>query len=260
MSSAETVNAPQPSEALLVFADAVATDLDIIAGLHDREPTRAIVEALQAAPIEEQLGLRLASDPAKAAAAALAIAVSELPHPVTDAALDELAAGFADVYLRYTYRASPEESVWATEEGLVRQAPMFDAREWYRRNNLVVADWANRPDDHLVLELRFLAHLMRAAKDNGGLVEAAKFLDEHLLRWMRKFAVRLVQAGASNWYAALALLTASYLDELRDRLAEATGYARPVEPPPAKRAKKKKLPAPDSVEERPYVPGVAPSW
>ncbi len=231
------------------FAAAVASDLDMLAALHDREPSAAVVTALQQAPLEEQLALVLVSEPSLAAFAAFALALDEVPRPPDQAALDELAAGYADVYLRYTYRASPEESVWLSEDELQRQAAMFGAREFYRRHSLVATDWAKRPEDHLVVELRFLARLM----DRQDFAEAARFLDAHPLRWVKRFAVRLVQAGAPNWYAALALLTASYLEELRDYLAELSGVARAKAEPDRKKAASE--PA-----DGPYVPGLAPSW
>lgn len=242
-------------EPVAEFAAAVASDLDVLASLHDREPAGTIVEALKKAPIEAQLGLVLVSEPALSALAAFALAVDDVPLPVTEAALDELAAGYADVYLRYAYRAAPEESVWLTEEGLQQQGPMFAAREFYRRNSLRSTDWARRPDDHLVVELRFLSQLIESARDKAAFEEAARFLDCHLLRWVKRFAVRLVQANAPNWYAALALLTASYLEELRDHLADLTGLERPkVEPPRTGK------PAPAAEQDGPYVPGIAPSW
>lgn len=232
------------------FAAAAASDLDMLAALHDREPTAAIVAALQQAPLEEQLALVLVSEPALASFAAFALALAEVPCPADQAALDELAAGYADVYLRYTYRASPEESVWISEDELQRQASMFDAREFYRRHSLIATDWAKRPEDHLVIELRFLARLM----DRREFAESARFLDAHLLRWVKRFAVRLVQAGAPNWYAALALLTASYLEELRDHLVDLSGVERGKQEPERKKAAA--APAADVA----YLPGIAPSW
>jgi TorA maturation chaperone TorD len=238
------------------FAEAVAGDLLLLADLHDREPTAEVVAAVQAGPVQEQLGMVLKNDPGLAALEAMWLAADALPRPITAAALDELAAGFADVYLRHTYRAAPTESVWLTDDGLERQEPMLQVRAFYRRHNVRVTDWANRPDDHLVLQLRFIAHLMRPGGDAGpDFKAAAQFMDEHILRWIRSQAVRLVQARAPDWYAALSLLTASYLDEVRDYLETITGMARTA--PEAKTGKKE--PGRDDVE-RPYVPGVAPSW
>ncbi|MEQ1670758.1 MAG: molecular chaperone TorD family protein [Hyphomicrobium sp.] len=246
----------QDSVAFASFVQAVSGDFDLLAELHDREPTAAMVEAVQCCPIEDQLGLVLRSDAGLAALAAFKLATEELPRPVTQHAIDELAAAYADVYLRHTYRAAPTESVWLTEDGLERQSPMFEVREFYRRHNLVATDWANRPDDHIVLQLRFMARVFDAAKTPDDLAGAVAFLDAHLLRWAKRHAIRLVQTGAPEWYAAVSLLTACYADEVRDHLSALTGMARPlrVETSAAKNDKA-------AVEAAmPYIPGVAPSW
>ena len=43
------------------------------------------------------------------------------------------------------------------------------------------ANWRKRSDDHLVLQLQFLAHLFGEGR---GAPTAARFMDEHLLRWL----------------------------------------------------------------------------
>ena len=57
------------------FAAAVASDLDMLAALHDREPTAAIVGALQQAPLGDRLALVLAFEPALSTLAAFALAL-----------------------------------------------------------------------------------------------------------------------------------------------------------------------------------------
>lgn len=240
--------------ALAGYAEAVADDLSLLAGLHDKEPTREVVAAARAAPIADQLGVTLLTDDGRGAMLAFERMLALLPDAIDDDTLNALAAGYTDVYLRYGYRASPTESVWLTEDGLERQAPMFRCRDWYRRNNLIVTDWASRPDDHIVLQLQFVSHLMRSARSPADLAEAARFLDEHLLLWIAKFAEQLVRTEAPEWYSALAVLTACYLDEIRDHLADISGRARPAAPQTA--AKDSSLEA----TEAPYMPGVAPSW
>jgi len=244
------------------FANAVAGDLELLALLHDKEPSAEVVGAVQAGPVQDQLGLVLVQDAGLAALEALWLAANALPRPVTHAALDDLAAGYADVYLNHTYRAAPTESVWLTDEGLERQEPMLQVRAFYRRHKLKVADAANRPDDHLVLQLRFIAHLLRGEDAAGAdlstpdLSAAARFMDEHILKWASLHARRLMVARAPDWYAALSLVTSSYLDEVRDHLTALTGIERPRTEAVA--AKLDAACAADS--ERPYVPGVAPSW
>lgn len=256
MSAAAAASADDAvSQAFRAFATAVAGDLTLLADLHDREPTAAVVIAVRACPVADQLGLSLTSEVAHVAFAALAAAAAQLPATIDQRIVDELAAAYADVYLRHTYRAAPSESVWLTEDGLERQAPMFRVRDFYRRHGLKVTDSANRPDDHLVLQLRFLAHVFAQAAAPRDVAPAAEFLDAHLLRWIDRFADRLIKAEAPDWFAAVALLTAAYVRELRDHLTLLTGIARP-------RPDAKKQIAEPSEDMAPaaYVPGVAPSW
>lgn len=244
--------------AFLAFARAAGGDLDLLADLHDREPSAAVVAALQSGPVAEQLGLHLYDSDSSAALQAFDKVIASLPRPVDEATLDELASGYADVYLRFTFRAAPAESVWMSEDNLERQAPMFEVREIYRRHGLRVTDWANRPDDHLVLELRFLAHLFGKARQPGELAPAAEFLDFHLLRWIDQFAAKLVRAGAPDWYAALSVLTTCYLKALRNHLGELTGIAPPSDEALAAAANRTASYSQD--ETGPYLPGAEPSW
>lgn len=239
------------------LVSAIADDLELLALLHDREPTAAVLAALRNCPLEKALGLVLASQEACATLEVMRNAVDALPVPADAATLDDLAAGYADVYLRYGYRVSPSESVWLTEDGLERQGPMFALRDLYRRHGLRAVDPAGRAEDHLVVQLRFAAHRLKQATQAHDVATVARFLDEHLLRWIRRFASQLVHAGAPDFYAALALVTAAYLDEMRDHLTAITGIARPavVEGSPAGNDRETK-----AAEDRPYVPGIAPSW
>jgi putative dimethyl sulfoxide reductase chaperone len=249
--------ADQPTE--FDITEAIAADLELLADLHDREPTREWLVAARACPIQAQLGLILESTAGRAALVAFDSAVAALPHEPAQADLDDLAAEYANIYLRFLYRASPTESVWIDEDGLEQQAPMFDVKAWYKRHNLVSQDWAKRPDDHLVIQLRFLAYLFAQAGSRDTLAEAARFLDEHLLRWAGLFAGRIAGETPLAYYAATAQLTHAYLDELRTHLEAAANLPRwvPEAPAPVKSGQPK-LTCADEV--RPYVPGTAPSW
>jgi TorA maturation chaperone TorD len=134
---------------------------------------------------------------------------------------------------------------------------MFKVRKWYRRYGLAAEDWRLRSDDHLVLELRFLAHLLDGATPPVDLTEVARFLDEHPLRWIDHFAERVAGRCATRFYAGLALLTAAYLDELRDLLAEVLGTPRPT----PEEIEASIAPPQVSLEvDGPFLPGAAPSW
>jgi TorA maturation chaperone TorD len=236
----------------------IAGDLELLAALHDREPSREWLEAAGACSISEQFALVLDTLAGNAAFAAFDAAVASLPALIDQTVLDNLAAEYANIYLRYLYRAAPSESVWLDEDHLERQRPTFAVKAWYRRYHLTSKDWAARPEDHLVVELRFLAHLFEHAKTYGDLAEAARFMDEHLLRWVGQFAGRIAAETPSDYFAAAALLTDAYLDGLRDLLATAAGLPRhePIREPD-RRSAARVLTCGD---EAPFAPGAGPSW
>jgi TorA maturation chaperone TorD len=238
------------------FVEATAADLKLFAILHDREPSGQIIKALHRCRFQEQLSLLQRRSEGKTALGAFDNAIAHLPDPIDNATLDDLAAEYACVYLRFKYRASPTESVWFDDDGLERQDPMFQVRSWYHRHGLTSRDWANRPDDHVVLQLEFLAHLLNSASSSTELADVTRFMDEHILRWIKLFAEQLKSAGAAAYFTTLAAVTAAYLEELRDHLEELTGIPRPVVEDGAKPTE---IPA-GNAEEQPYSPGVGPGW
>lgn len=243
---------------LLRFRSAVAGDLLSFALLHDSELQGDLLLILRGSCGEDFLGLRLVSDDGRDAIRLFQRGLADLPMELTDQSLDILAAEFADIYLNNSFGASPCESVWIDKEGLAMQEPMFQVREWYGRFGLQVEDWRKRTDDHLVNQLRFLAHMLDAEAGNGDLSDVTGFLDEHLLRWIHDFAERASNRCQTRLYAGLLRLTAVYLSELRELLAEATGEPIPSAQEIDERVRPKISAAAD--QPGPYVPGAAPSW
>jgi TorA maturation chaperone TorD len=249
------IAAPGPS--LSDFCRAVVDDLLTLATLHDRELDRDAIHGLWEIGYEDFLALRLESDQAQDALMLFREGLTEIPTALCQETLDQLAADYADIYLNFGLRASPCESVWLDQDNLAMQGPMFAVRDCYRRHGLAVEDWRKRTDDHLVNELRFVAHLIES-EEEGHIREAARFMDDHLLRWIDQFASRVAQRAATRLYAGLALVTATYLDELRDLLALLL-----EEPRPSAEALDAPLDAESAASipvEGPYLPGVAPSW
>lgn len=240
------------NELLDKFCSGVALDLMSMAMLHDRELTDQTRAALRADRFPGCLTLRLTSEPAIAALELLGTAVPSLGEKEQQP--DDLAADFAAIYLNHGYAASPCESVWIDEEGLAMQQPMFRVREFYSRHGMKAQDWRMRTDDHLVHQLQFLATLLERAE----LAEAARFLDEHTLRWVPDFARRISTRADTPFYAGLALLTSAYLEELREVLVQLLDQPRPSAEEIDHRMKPQRetaLPMPGR-----YVPGSAPSW
>lgn len=188
------------SQCLEDFQAAAAQDLSTLAVLHHAELDDELLARLRQVDFPQSMGLRLTTEDGREAIDLLTKAIQSLSSPLSSIERDELAADYAAIYLTYAYRASPCESVWLDQENLGMQAPMFQVREIYRRYQLAAPNWRLRPDDHLVLELHFLAHMMQEDHPEA-LAEAARFLDEHLLRWLPQFARRVSHRCATAFYA-----------------------------------------------------------
>jgi len=238
------------------FADALADDAESLAALHDRELDTGMMDALRHVGFPSNLGLLPGDACAEEAWRFMAAAVAELPAVPDAATLDALAAEYAAIYLTGAYGASPCESVWLDDDRLVCQAPMFALRDLYAKAGLAGADWRKRPDDHLVLQLLYVAHALRDADDDNARRALAAMLDEHLLRWLPGFAARVAARAALPFHAALAALTAAWCESLRDALADVLGEARTA-PRDVVASDAKPVAEPMPVR---YLPGTGPSW
>jgi TorA maturation chaperone TorD len=236
------------------LAEALAEDAEALAALHDRELTAETIAALREVGFPANLGLLPKGEQAQQTWRMMAAA---LPCEADPATLDRLAVDYAAIYLTGAYGASPCESVWLDDDHLACQAPMFALRKLYAEAGLAATDWRKRPDDHLVLQLLYLAHVLRRAEEPDALRRLAAMLDEHLLRWLPDFAERVSARCGQPFFAVLAGLTFLWCEQLRDLLAERLGEPRPAREEiearlrPARRAE----PVPLA-----YMPGAAPSW
>jgi putative dimethyl sulfoxide reductase chaperone len=243
-------------ETLALFREAVALDLNTLAALHHAELDDVLLGHLSMVGFPDGIGLRLLGDEGMRALALMREAMAELSAPLSDAVRNELAADYAAIYLTYAYHASPCESVWLDQENLAMQAPMFQVREFYKLFDLVAANWRTRPDDHLVLEIQFLAALFQDGHPQA-LSEAARFLDTHLMRWLPLFGQRVAARCATPFYAGVARLTAAYCDELRDVLVDLLGVPRPSGDEVEASMRPRHI---AEVTPVTFVPGLAPSW
>lgn len=217
----------------------LADDAETLARLHDRELDAATLAALREVGFPDNLALLPQTQEARDAWAAMRAALACIPAPPATTDLDALAAEYAAIYLTGAYGASPAESVWLDRDHLACQQPMFELREIYKAAGLAAENWRKRPDDHLVLQLHYIAHsLRRAAGADNAPAEAdnsmvakpdsldaarrhffpdalAHMLDAHLLRWLPDFAARVAARAAHPYHAALAQLTAVWCLSLR---------------------------------------------
>lgn len=245
-------------DALSQFCQAVADDLDMLAVLHHEEPNRNLLDVLRSESFPGGLGLKLHSERGRQAMDLMRNALDSLPDRLEQGIMDDLAADYASIYLNYGIQASPEESVWIDEENLTHQDSMFQVRDWYADQGLAVDNWRLRPDDHLVVQLKFISHLFGQANGEKDVGKAAQFMDEHLLRWIDDFAERVARRCATPYFAGIALLTASYSAELRDLLALIMDEPRPSNEEIENRMNPRKQHEAETVPEK-FMPGLGPA-
>jgi len=227
--------------------------LALLIRLHDREVDNDLLTGLRGMDAETFFGAVL--DDAQVAQE-FGKALAALPEPADEAALDQLAAEYADVYLTHSYRLAPTGSVWLTQEKLERQEPMFAVREWYEHYGVTVPNWRLRSDDHIVHELQFVEHLLALGTETATR-DAARFLDRHVLVWVPQFCALMAERCQQPLLIVGAKLTALYLEALRDLLQDLTGEERWV---PAEDDKVEPYSLTELAEDIAYVPGVAESW
>lgn len=245
------------------FCQGAGEDLRLLADLHASELTLEQMRELQALQFPALLALDIPEQDFQLAAHVLQTTVQEWPQEPTAQVVDALATDFASIYLNGSLHAFPSESVWLDDEELTCQQPMFEVRECYQRYGLNAPNWRRMADDHLVNELLFVAHLLEQASDSPAqqqpLVEAARFMDEHLLRWLLPFGRRVAQRCSTPFYASLALLTALYAEHIRDLLADILETPRESHAAIEARLKAQRTAA-ATPQPMQYFPGVAPSW
>ncbi|HEC07563.1 TorD/DmsD family molecular chaperone [Thiolapillus sp.] len=254
--SAATQQRSEGQDVLGLFRKQTAEDLELLAILHDREPDAQLLQQMKHAGFPQVLALNLESESGRQALDLMHKAILDLPEAITTQVLDDLAADYASIYLNHNIHASPEESVWLDEDSLICQDSMFQVRSWFEKHNLEIYNWRIRPDDHLVYQLQFIAHLLSENDDMETLEEAATFMDEHLLRWLGDFGRRVSQRCDTPYFAGAAALTAAYCEELRDLLAEILQQPRPSKEEIEERMQPAAQTEPVPVK---FVPGIGPA-
>jgi putative dimethyl sulfoxide reductase chaperone len=148
-----------------------------------------------------------------------------LTHTSPEALAVEHARLFAGLSESYG-PAPPFESMHAGVPAQGESVPsMVDA---YRAAGFDQIDVPAVPQDHLAVELRFMALLAAqesAARDRGDgervrvlLTHQQRFIDDHLLSWVPAYCERIAVATREAFFAAVAHMTAETLALDRDNL------------------------------------------
>jgi len=145
-----------------------------------------------------------------------------LPHtdPLTDLAVDYakvfLGAGIVDP----KKVAYPYESVYTSQERLIMQDARDEMLRILRENKLGLENSYNIPEDHIFVQLEFMAHIcgeIRKAfeKDDKKaaailLGEQKQFIENHLLNWVPELCSDIKKFALTDFYKGLAMITEEY--------------------------------------------------
>jgi TorA maturation chaperone TorD len=198
---------------------------------HYREPTREFIEGLvesdafPPAPflsVDEQMarGLRL-----------LAASLEPFREGVSQQALEGLQGDHCQLFVGSGMPAAPPwESFYRTEEGLMVSSHTLEVRAFYERFDLVAERKEQEPEDHIGLELEFMACLCDRHGEclrNGDVREAAvtiqaqrDFLDGHLLQWISRFCEAVDLFAWTDFFRGMAQLTEGFVAWDRRLLGE----------------------------------------
>lgn len=243
-----------------VVAAVLAEDVSTLAVLQDRELSSATLASLKELGFPRNLGLFPDDEVGRRVHLMMHDVVVSFPSSNDVSHLDGLAADFAAIYLTGALGASPYESYWLSDDHLICQDAMFDIRALYAEAGLVVPNWRMRPDDHLVYMLQFLSHQLTKADNDNAWRTLASFLDYHLLRWLPDFAIRVANRCDTPFYAALALLTDSWCQQLRSLIEQHLGEPRLTAKDIEEQLSSRRLAEIPAVPIR-FMPGAfGPSW
>lgn len=124
--------------------------------------------------------------------------------------------------------AYPFESVYTSTEHTTMAGARDDVRAIYRAAGLEKDENLHIGDDHIALELEYMAEVARqtaeAARNgeafDGRLALQATFLDSHLLNWVPRFSDAMVRHAQTDFYRGLARFLNGYLEDDRALLGE----------------------------------------
>jgi TorA maturation chaperone TorD len=152
-----------------------------------------------------------------------------LEGPQRKKMLLDLAVEYTNLFLNPSEQAGrervyPWESAYFTEPPRIYGTPYHEGVEAFRMVGFEKPKGYTEAEDHIALELEFMAHLTRltiASIDNGkmdfasGYVKLQKeFLTDHLLRWVGTFSKRLMKNSEkreTNFYYALGMMLERFI-------------------------------------------------
>jgi TorA maturation chaperone TorD len=149
--------------------------------------------------------------------------------------IDRLADDFTHLFVGPgKMEADPWESLHTSRENVLFQPSTLEVRKAYVAQGFIPQSYPHVADDHIALELDFMAQLGERLSgahraDDGEkaqvtLVASRDFLDAHLLVWVSSFADRLAHARRAGFYGRVGAVLAAFLPVDREALDEMEGF------------------------------------
>ncbi len=142
--------------------------------------------------------------------------------------LTDLSADFAQLFLgtgniSIASGIHPYESVYTSDNRLIMQEARDHVVQIYTNYRLEVGEGPAIPEDHIGIELEFMAHLsslISCSQNNrlgsgqpSPLLDKKDFLEQHILNWIPQFCTDIVMQAETTFYKGLARLTDCFLQE-----------------------------------------------
>lgn len=118
--------------------------------------------------------------------------------------------------------APPWESVYLSDEKLMFEEQTLQVRQWYQNDNLQISNYGKEPEDHMGLELQYMAFLAKKSLQlledkkllelNSHIAKQKEFLLKHPLRWVDRFAEKVQLNATTSFYRGLGLFLPWYLE------------------------------------------------
>lgn len=140
--------------------------------------------------------------------------------------LEELAVDYADVFLAagvaQGLAAFPYESVYTSRKKLMMQEARDQVHAFYSEKQLALSEgFAKMPEDHIAVEMEFMAHLCEEAiaaidaEDEKKLISILEiqkqFFKEHIQGWIPVFCQNVDKYAKTLFYQSVSKITRGFL-------------------------------------------------
>ncbi len=153
----------------------------------------------------------------------------ENQNGIPDPALADLQNDYLRLFIGLEKVLAPAwESVYFSKDRLIFQEQTLQVRQWYARYGVEIERLHKEPDDHIGLELIFVAHLAQCAVDHlaqadpaafeADLTAQRQFLSEHLLRFAPAWYALVEEHASTDFYRGLGRLIWGALQAAADLL------------------------------------------